>query len=159
MKNKIDNGVHWFDNKEDEKNITEVQRKLMESQDLNYIRLNLQKEQKKVAKLEDQLRMTAGTSRPKCHIVFGFKASKSSQEFLKGGEMSALKCGYSNKELGKMKKELQDRKARLDELRIIKDKLENQRTIRNDKDVQRRETVAKETKGRAAVYKWSRIRK
>merc|ERR1712183_901570 len=106
MKNKIDNGVHWFDNKEDEKNITEVQRKLMESQDLNYIRLNLQKEQKKVAKLEDQLRMTAGTSRPKCHIVFGFKASKSSQEFLKGGEMSALKCGYSNKELGKMKKEL-----------------------------------------------------
>lgn len=161
---KLTDGELWLENKRTEETMTEAQKRLMKTQDLNYVTMRLQMEKKKIEKLSDFIDLEEKPRNKRTIFVDSkeeakrFKIDEKEESFIPlslqadDPEMTEFK-----EEKDKLRKELEKRKERAKELKVIVDKMELHRHLA-DSSV-KREKVKKETKTSAAIYKWQSVRK
>lgn len=162
INSKVDKGVHH--EKETEEADTPEQLLLMRSQDIKYITLKRNQEQKKIEKLQAQLHLTDVSNKKKNkHLYF-----KSNPESVPNTESSSatqipdfdLQAITNAVQIKKsLYKELAKRISRERELAIIQHKLEMKKHIEGKKSVIPPKKVKKGTKDRAPVYVWKYERK
>ena len=138
--------------------MTFAQKKLLLTQDGNYVNWKLQIEKKKVEKLQEKLRLsTAAKTASNRHIYFTENAKDKADNF----ESSSLGVKISQKanpETKILRKELKKRLHRLKELRVVSEKMALQKVLAQKK-YESKELISDENENQAAVYKWKPMRK
>lgn len=156
---KLKDGEHWIDKKRpDEETMTEAQRKLMHTQDMNYIKMKLQMEKKKLEKLSQVVDFDQKPSGKRIIFVDSDKEAKRMK--LTEDTPSYLEIEFpaaAKEHREKLKEEIEKRELRRNELRIIADKMESHQLLK-DSSV-KRELIEKESKQSAPIYKWQTVRK
>ncbi|XP_039257260.2 putative U3 small nucleolar RNA-associated protein 11 [Styela clava] len=158
---RLTEGELWLDNKRPEDTMTEAQKKLMASQDLNYVSMRLQMEKKKIAKLSEFIDLA---DKPQNTRTIFVDSKEEAKRFEPDESFVPLSLQSDHPEVvkhkeekEKLKRELEKRKERAMELQIIVDKMELQKHLA-DSSV-KRQKIEKETKTSAAIYKWQSVRK
>lgn len=165
--------------------LTPAQMKLMQHQDINYVKLKLSTERKKIAKLKSDLHLLDVDGKPKNKHTFFVDSKKDAKRFDVAEHLGTapellnrtyniprlddLKCKNLSgsvdkksletvaKERKKKYKELAKRIERESELNVIVQKMEVKKQLMEKK--QKFAKVKDETKSSAAVYKWVQERK
>lgn len=162
INSKVENGVHH--EKETEEADTPEQLMLMRSQDLKYIILKRNQEQKKIEKLQAELHLTSIDNKKKNkHIRFknNLESIPRTQTHIATEvpdfDPNALANAVQRKK--SLYKELAKRINRERELAVIQQKVEMKRHIESKKSVIPPKKVKKATRDRAPVYVWTYERK
>jgi len=180
----LEDGVHTEEEKAVE--ISDSQRKLMRSQDLNYVKMKHRMETKKIDKLQSNLHMTDHVSSAKKQHIFFVDSKKEAKTFdlasrldtyeeliqstpynmLRKSDLTKLKLKANvteddlktiTKQREQAYKELVTRMDRAKELRITEQRLNLTRSLAQDKTNAR--LVDAGGKDRAPVYRWRMERK
>jgi len=181
IRSQLKDGVH-FDIRDDDKELTADEIKLMESQDINYIRQKLMIEMKKIEKLRENLHLIDCNNRPKNkHIFFvDNKSDKKSFDFAKRlkTDKKLLEMGFNFANLDKLNdknvsetdvqniaylrdksyKELVKRNQRLKFLSLLYQKMEVKKKLLN-KNERKPKCVSKGSATSAPQFKWKSERK
>lgn len=165
INSKVDNGVHH--EKETEEEDTPEQLNLMRSQDLKYITLKRNQEQKKIEKLQAQLHLTSVDTKVKSkHVYFKNNLESDAKKELpleaRLKELPDFNLEVLANAVQKKKsayKELAKRINRERELAVIQQKLEVKKQVENKKNAIPPKRVRKGTQDRPPLYVWKYERK